>query len=115
MFGFVIYKRYLTNKKKRDEAEPLQCVPNTMKLITVKENELELHQGTFFIVSPICTTKLNTLELGTGAFGTVHRATWKPAKEKDHPEKVGCFFGRGQKNLVKYFAFECCFGASRGH
>ena len=30
---------------------------------------------------------MNELELGTGAFGTVHRATWKPAKEKDHPEK----------------------------
>ena len=27
------------------------------------------------------------LELGTGAFGTVHRATWKPVKDVDNPEK----------------------------
>ena len=72
------------------------------KLILVQETELELHSGKqkknfekifekkfkkIFEKIFEKNRKIFFEELGTGAFGTVHRGTWKPTKDDKNSEK----------------------------
>ena len=44
--GLTLYRRHLSQKRIRDELEPLnQLPPNLQKLLLVHESEIELHNG----------------------------------------------------------------------